>query len=264
MRHIGMLSSGVSSAYTCKLMIDEVGKTNSTLLFTDTLMEHVDNYRFLDEITDYLGVELVRLDTGESPFDVFDREGILGSDRIPLCSRILKLEQTKKLAQAGDTLWWGIDWEEKHRAVAIERNWLESGISSRFPLIEQLTMYQTRFDWLVEIGIKPPVMYEMKYSHSNCGGMCVRGGLNHWAHLYATLPENYAYAEAREAKWQKLHGKENTILRKSIGGQNQNLSLKQYRENYLEGQLFTDTEYHDSGACACMGAFEGSDDGYLA
>ena len=247
-----MLSSGVSSAYACKLMLDEVGKENSVLFFTDTLMEDEDNYRFLDEIAVHLGAEFVRVDTGENPFDLFDRRGVLANDRIPVCSHELKLAQTKRYAQPGDTLWWGIDWEEQHRAGPIERNWSAAGIHSRFPLIEQLTLHQARFDWLKAIGIEPPRMYALGFAHANCGGICVRGKLGHWAHLYRTWPERYAYAERREQEWQRKHGKDNTILRKSIGGEYQNLSLKRFREEYLEGQLFSDSYDLDSGACACM------------
>lgn len=569
-RHIGMLSSGVSSAYACKLMIDEVGKENSILFFTDTLMEDEDNYRFLVEIVLHLGATYVKVDEGMNPFDFFDQKGMLGSDRVPICSEKLKLMQTKKFVKEGDTLWWGIDWEEKHRAEPIERNWKESGIHSRFPLIEQLTLHQTRFDWLREIGIRPPRMYELGFSHANCfhgqtrfitsagirtledcagetvkvigagkstpwrdaeiksfgkqellslklsrngatktvrataehrwfiragrthrrerttlelvpgdrlfsayariepnvrpsavgimhgivygdgsrpktnqparlllvgekaelapyfgalpqtldkdgnleisdlpryfkdppplkesksylygflagyfatdgsaskstysmssanafdmglvediaavlgiganptreqwrkgfgetetplfsvsfvaatlredfflrsrhraafkpatarpsewqvvsvertgevdevycavvpeghaftlehniltgncSGMCVRGKLGHWAHLYRVWPDRYAYAEQREQGWQEKHGKDNTILRKSIGGEYQNLSLKRFREEYLEGQLFTDTEFSDSGSCACMAVYAGGED----
>ena len=257
MRHIGMFSSGVSSAYAAKLMMDEVGKENSLLFFTDTWMEDNDNYRFMDEMVVHLGIEFVKVNTGENPFDVFDREGLLGSDRTPLCSRILKMEQTRKFAQEGDTLWWGIDFEEKHRSIAIERNWAAAGIHSRFPLIENLVTHSERFEWLDEIGIKPPRMYELGFAHANCAGMCVRGSMGHWAHLYRTWPENYAYAEEREQAWQRLHQKDNTILRKSENGVMQNLSLKRFREDYLEGQLYTDTEYHDSGACACMEVYAG-------
>ena len=255
MRNVGMLSTGVSSFYTCVLMKREAEAKGeeAVLLFTDTQMEDADNYRFLNECVAYLDLPLYWLKHAVGdPFDLFDQQGVLGSDRIPVCSRILKREQTEKFAAEGDTLWWGIDIEEQHRAGPIERNWLKRGVASRFPLIEQMTLHREKFDYLEEIGIKPPRMYELGFAHANCSGMCVRGKLGHWAHLYRTWPDRYAYAEEREQAWQRLHGKPNTILRKSINGVKENMSLKRYREEYLEGQLFADTSHQDSGACACM------------
>lgn len=257
-RHVGMLSSGVSSFIACTLMKAEAERLGheAVLLFTDTQMEDQDCYRFLDECEGYLGLPLHRLQHPVgNPFDLFDQQGVLGSDRIPVCSRILKREQTEKFAREGDTLWWGIDIEENHRAEPIERNWLARGIASRFPLIETLSTHQGRFEKLAAIGIKPPRMYALGFAHANCGGICVRGKLGHWAHLYRTWPERYAYAEQREREWQELHSKQNTILRKSVRGERQNMSLREYREDYLEGQLFTDTEHHDSGSCACMESY---------
>ena len=268
--HIGMFSTGKSSAYACQLMIDEVGKENSLLFFTDTRMEDEDNYRFMSEMFNHFGVSLaierwdegsraVHVHTGLNPFDLFDKQGMLGSNRIALCSRILKREQTEKFVQEGDTLWWGIDIEEKHRSIPIRSNWEKKGVHSRFPLIERYTTHAEPIEWLERIGIKPPRMYELGFAHANCSGMCVRGGLGHWAHLYRVWPDRYAYAEERERQWQQLHGKDHTILRKSVNGKRQNISLERYRKEYLEVENLEDTANYDSGACACMEVYEGDD-----
>jgi len=256
MLHIGTLSSGAGSAYACKLMIDEVGKENAQLIFTDTLWEDSDNYRFLNEITTHLDAPLVRLTHGKNPLELAWSEKALPSNRMAFCSRKLKrepLETYIKTLNEPVTLWWGIDIEEKHRSIPIQRNWCENfGAASRFPLIEQVTPRYETFEWLHSIGIKRPRMYDKGYSHANCAGRCVRAGLSHWAHLYRTDPDRYYEVECLEQRWQQDFNKPNTILRKS----GEPISLKDFRQQYLEGGTLFPQDVSD-GACGCMATFEG-------
>jgi hypothetical protein len=49
MKHIIFYSGGIGSWMTAKRVIDKEGKENAVLLFTDTLIEDEDLYRFLKE-----------------------------------------------------------------------------------------------------------------------------------------------------------------------------------------------------------------------
>ena len=274
MLHIATLSSGAASAYTAQLMIDEVGRDNCQAIFTDTLVEDADNYRFLDEIVAHLGVPYFRLCEGKTPLELAWSEHALPSDLIPFCSRKLKREPMERyieeLQDAENihdiTLWWGIGVEESHRAVAIGRNWLANyNIHSRFPLIEQTVYHNRPFEWLEEIGIKRPRMYDEGFQHANCGMQgCVRGGLNHWALLYDRRPDVYAQTEALEQQWQRDFGKHNTILRITRDGVKSQISLKDFREQHLENKPLFNGDFNQDlfptepkNACGCMAqAFE--------
>ena len=38
-------------------------------------------------------------------------------------------------------------------------------------------------------------LYELGFSHNNCGGVCVRAGRKHWLHLLDVFPDRYAQAD---------------------------------------------------------------------
>ena len=254
-RHIGTLSGGVTSFYACHLMKQE--QSDAELLHTSTSFEDESTERFLLECVLHLGLNYTKLTHPDGDvWGVFDRVKLLGNNRAPVCSRVLKIEQTQSYVQEGDTLYWGLEYSPKDipRAEPIERNWLERGVKSRFPLIENKLSKQAAFDFCASVGIALPELYAKGFEHSNCGGRCVRAGLGHWAHLYRTYPERYQDSEEREASWQQRHGKSNTILKKS----GKPISLKEFREQYLEGVLYGTYDLRDErgdGSCACMSAY---------
>lgn len=49
--HVAMFSGSASSAYVAYHIVQKYGKENCVLLFTDTLWEDIDNYRFMDEVS---------------------------------------------------------------------------------------------------------------------------------------------------------------------------------------------------------------------
>lgn len=71
MKHIVMYSGGIGSWAAAKRVIAQQGKENVILLFTDTLIEDEDLYRFLKETSADFGCELVWLKEGRDPWQVF-------------------------------------------------------------------------------------------------------------------------------------------------------------------------------------------------
>ena len=98
-------------------------------------------------------------------------------------------------------------------------------------------------------GLKPPRLYEMGFSHNNCGGFCIKAGQAHFALLLRTMPERYKYHEEQEQNIQDLLGKPVTILRRQINNKRVPISLKEFRENLeRQGDLFDKDEW---GGCGC-------------
>lgn len=205
--HIGMLSGGVPSAYACSLMLEEHGKDHCQFLFTDTKWEDPDTYRFLDEVVNYLGAEYVVKADGRTPPELFKDERMLGNDRAPICSRILKTQQAVfyieelRLQGKEPILYFGITPEEEGRVERITKNYEHNPITPvqvRFPMVERNICRETAFDIVEgEWGIKRPYIYTLKsvkgrgFEHNNCGGRCIRGGVNHHMLLYEILPDRY-------------------------------------------------------------------------
>lgn len=109
-------------------VIEQQEKENVILLFTDTLIEDIDLYRFLDETEQDFGIEITRIADGRTPWQVFKDTRFLGNSKLAKCSHILKQEIAKKWLQSNYgpdecILYLGIDFTEIHRTKAPVKNW---------------------------------------------------------------------------------------------------------------------------------------------
>lgn len=255
MKHIVFYSGGIGSYATAKRVIEKQGKENVILLFTDTLIEDEDLYRFIDESVKQLGAEYIRLEDGRTPWEVFKDVRYLGNSRLAQCSHLLKQKPADKWLKANFkpdecVLYLGIDWTEEHRTKAPVKNYAPYKVE--FPMCEE--PYITKDEMISELeslGIKQPRLYERGYSHNNCGGFCVRAGQGHFAHLLKDNPELYKYHEQKEQEMRDFLGKDVSILRRTRNGVRYNLTLKQLREE-LETDQTEKIDFEDIGGCGCF------------
>jgi len=230
MNRVVMFSSGAASAIAAERVLKQY---SATLLFTDTRFEDADNYRFANEVYQYFlkqgyEADLEMVKDGRTPLELFKDEGILGNDRVPVCSRKLKGDQTIKwLKKQGRplTLYFGFDFKELHRAKRVTERYAKLDVGCEYPLCKppysppdkQLYIRQ---EW----GIEPPRMYRLGFKHANCGGRCVRGKVNHWRQLLRVWPDRYKEMEEFEGqfkggKYTFLPGVSLTELRESCESQ---------------------------------------------
>lgn len=258
MKHIVFFSGGVGSYFTAKRVIALYGKENVILLFTDTLIEDQDLYRFMKEACKRLGVEVTVIADGRTPWEIFEQEKFIGNSRVANCSKYLKQAVSKKWVKKNfkpdeAILYLGIDWTEQHRTRAPEIHWKPYQV--KFPMCDE--PYLTKQDMLEELereGIEIPKLYKLQFQHNNCGGFCVRGGHGHFKHLYEKLPELYKYHEEKEQALMKVieerTGEIHTILKRQKDNVIYPLSLKQLRE---EIEISPETiDSLDIGGCGCM------------
>lgn len=235
-----MFSGGASSAYVAKWVVDKYGKDSCVLLFTDTLWEDKDNIRFMEEIAEYIGIEITRIYDGRTPEEVFFQQKFLGNARFAKCSEELKVKQTLiytenlRLQGYEPILYFGIGPHEKHRADNLTRHYehfpLEP-IKCVFPMIDSISA-DCKAKYIIENEwkIKLPRMYELGFSHANCGGRCVRGGLHHYARLYLIWPRQYLNQEEMEIKFNTQFKMAVSILKKD----GKPYTLKEFREDVLD------------------------------
>lgn len=179
-RHVVFFSSGAGSWAAAKIVAQKHGTDGLVLLFADTLIEDEDNYRYLQDAAANVGGELVIVRDGRTPWEVFKAKRWIGNSRVAQCSHVLKQEPCRQWVETHDpthqaVLHVGIDWTETHRLESIERNWKPWRVTA--PLTEP--PYYTKEQiilWGESEGLRPPRLYEMGFSHANCGGFCVRGG----------------------------------------------------------------------------------------
>jgi hypothetical protein len=255
LKHLVSFSGGVCSFWASQRVIAEHGPKNVTNLFADTRMEDEDLYRFNQEASEYLGVQMVTVCDGRNPWEVFRDERMIGNPRADLCSRILKRDLlwawTRKHRDPKTTIvYLGLDWEEEHRTLrtrAANPEWrVEAPMQSRPWWTKEMMLAE-----LQRIGIRPPRLYTFGFPHNNCGGFCIKAGQAHFVHLLRTLPERYQWHEEQEQELIRDLGKDVAILRDRRGGKTKPMSLRALRLRVEAGDWGKTGEQHEWGGCGC-------------
>jgi hypothetical protein len=269
-----MFSGGIGSWAAAKRVAAEHGTADLTLLFTDTLIEDEDLYRFLSEAAANVGGALVKLAEGRDPWQVFADVRFLGNSRVDPCSRVLKREMSDKwLIEHCDptetTVYVGIDWSEIHRydrepgtrnpkdKGGLKQRKALQGWHYEAPLCS--APYLTKGDMIGMLkaeGIVPPRLYALGFAHNNCGGFCVKAGFGHFANLLRQMPERYAFHEAKEQEFMAMVGRDDiAILKRQKGRGDEDyegykpVTLKMFREEVEAGKQ---VDMFDLGGCGCF------------
>jgi len=252
MQHLVAYSGGLGSFEVTRLLVQKYRLDSITAVFTDTLTEDEDLYRFLTDTIAYLGCQFVHLADGRNIWDVFESVRFMGNSRIDPCSKHLKREMFRKYLvehwpNASEvTLYYGIQEHEKHRITSIRDRWAPYCVEA--PLIALGTTKEEMQHTLAEVGIVLPRLYELGFEHNNCGGFCVKTGQRQMAQLLKTLPERYRWHEERQERLFNNIGPHG-FIRKTVKGELHYLSLKEFREMVEAGeqvQMFQD------GGCGCF------------
>ena len=250
MKALVFFSGGISSFVAAHLSVQKYGSGNVELLFTDTLIEDEDLYRFIEESSHSLGCKLHKISDGRNPWQVFSDFRYVANTRASLCSIELKVKPAKKWvtenAPSDVALIFGIDEFEKHRCPAIQRNWLPYTV--QFPLCENIIGYDVRRSILESYGLKRPRLYDIGFSHNNCGGFCVKAGQEHFARLYRAMPDRYKYHADMEQKAIDSGINHSGIIRVTRDGVVGYMTLHEYSK-HIEKGLFD--EYETLG-CGCF------------
>ena len=235
-----------------KACVDKFGKKNVLLLFADTMMEDEDLYRFKNECIAFLGCELVTLSDGRTPFEIFKDVKFMGNSMVDFCSKLLKREPLnkwfKKNYQPEEAhMHLGIDYSEEHRLVGVQKRM--KPYIYRSTLVEDGRIINK--DLSEQFGIKRPRLYNWKLGHNNCGGFCIKAGLGHYKALFEASPERYAEFETKEADVYESIGAVYPFLKKTEDKVLKRLTLKDYREQYLEPNLVSLEDSQEYGGCGC-------------
>lgn len=264
MKYVVHFSGGLCSFWAAVRAIAKYGKENVILLFANVRMEDVELYQFLIEASGYLGIPVIVLQDGRTPWDLFDAKGMLGNSRFPLCSVMLKREPLDKWRRENTTpethtFILGLDWTEQHRMDGVGG---KPGMTQIFapwrveaPMMEEPIWDKCRMQRELDaIGIKLPQLYKAGFPHNNCGGFCVKAGHAHFAHLLKTYPDRYAFHEAKEEAVRTSTGKDYSILNDRRGdGKKKTLTLRMLRLRIEAGEAF---DRDDWGGCGCSVDFQ--------
>jgi len=252
--HLVQFSTGAASAEVAWRVVAEHGAANVVLLTADTLAEDEDNWRFAQQVADRLGCEWVRLADGRTPMQVGRDRKCVPSNRMAVCSQILKRElldeyRAAHFDPASTIVYLGYDWTEMHRVEAARQHWAPWTV--RCPLTDRPFLWKRDILSLWrERGIEPPRLYGYGFQHANCGGACVRGGQAQWSLLLQVNRARYLEWEAEEQASRDMLGKDVSILRDRTGGTTTALPLREFRERIERQPSMFDAD--DWGACGCL------------
>lgn len=251
-KRIVSFSGGVGSWACAKEVVRLHGKEDVVLLFSDVMMEDEDLYRFLEEASADIGIPITRIADGRTPWQVFEDVRFIGNSRVDPCSRILKrdlmADWREKNCNPLSVTYFGIDWTEAHRFEDAQKRhapWICSAPLCKPP-------YKLKSEWLADMvscGIKPPRLYEMGFSHNNCGGFCVKAGHSHFKHLLKKMPERYAVHEAHEKRLRGL-GINGTILRSRKNKTTTPITLETFRK-WMEAEPDYKPDDDFAAGCGC-------------
>lgn len=232
--NIVCISGGISSAWVAWWAKNNLPKKNTIYYFNDTKWEHPDLYRFLEDVKKWLDIEILEDSDGRTPEQVFYDQNMIGSNRAPICSKVLKAKRLQKYCKPGDVLYFGIDTGEMRRVGRIAPVYARLQCETRFPIIETITRRAEMEALLKWSKIELPEMYKQGFKHNNCHGGCVRAGVKTWKLLYQVYPEVYKDRERIETEFREG---QYTFIK--------GLSLKRLRE-IIENQIAFDYENHES------------------
>jgi len=261
-KRIVMFSGGIGSWYAAKCVAHKYGTEDLYLVFSDVkgnstnphIGEDEDTYRFIKEAADNVGGTLVYLNEGRDIWELFKEQNFLGNSRIANCSKYLKQKPARKwLKENCDpedcVIYVGIDWTEMHRLPAIVKNYLP--YKAEAPLTEPPYMDK---DQMIEAarqeGLKTPRLYDLGFSHNNCGGGCVRAGQGQFKQLLQIMPERYEVWEKKEQELREHIGKDVSILTEMVKGVKKPLTLTELRKRACDSPSLIDEL--DIGGCGCF------------
>lgn len=255
MKYICSLSGGVASAVATDRAIQRYGRENVTLWFADTSWEDPDLYRFLDDLMQRWGGDLIRYKDGRTPLQIAETQNIIPNSRIAPCTKELKIfpfRRYLKTVPKPVTVLLGLDWKEQHRHEGPRRNYESiEGVTVDYPLMWKPFEHQPYQTVVFSWGIKVPVLYALGWGHNNCGGRCVKQGMKDWLRLRQEFPERFNDVRDWETQQREIGDarKDYTILKVRKGGVNTPITLVDLvKERVLDPE---ETGQDDLFSCFC-------------
>src|SRR3990167_172854 len=169
-RTIIWFSGGVPSAVAGKITLDKY--PDAIPVFIDTHSEEKDLYRFLDDIQNWYGKEIIRLSSNKytSVDDVVTKTKYMSGIAGARCTLELKKKVRFAFQQVDDIHVFGytIDNRDFRRAIRFVENNFE--LILYFPLVNKGYTKKDCFNVIEEVGITIPYMYRINYDNNNCPG----------------------------------------------------------------------------------------------
>lgn len=233
--HVVLFSGGLASFETARRVIANQNKNEVLLWFFDTLIEDQDTYRFINDCENFLDIPIERLSDGRNMWEVFRDEKFIGNSQKCVCNRVLKRQLLEKILKIrfpmkNVVLYFGLEYNEPKRISKLVSSWAFKGYKVGIPLqksphLDRKLLIETTNETHIPI----PRMYELGFAHNNCGGGCVKAGIQQWTQLWRLFPERFLWHEKEESITRIYLNKDVAILRDRHYHQTKPLTLENLR-----------------------------------
>lgn len=231
MKYIVQFGGGVTSAECLKRTIDKYGRIDTIALFADIGQERNeqgqvvdgecdDLYRFMSEVEQLLAFSIFKLKSakyGPGVWPVFFKERFIANRQVgDPCSakkkrKVLNDYIKRHYTEHDAVIVTGLDFTEMNRVNRFAAKMLP--FKTWAPLTEEPIKRKSQLiiEWS-NMGIEPPKLYEEGFTHNNCSGFCVKGGLFSFYTLWLKRRHVYLHHENQEKTFGETVGKY-TILK---------------------------------------------------
>lgn len=213
---IGWWSGGITSAVTCKLVLDLYGLDNCRIIFIDTMNEDEDTYRFKIDCEKWYGknIETIKSTKHKSIQDVWIRYKALNNATGAVCSSELKRAVREVWEKHNE--WkhqaFGFELSEYKRAMGLKLN--HKHTKPIFPLMMYGYTKKDCINIVQEKNITVPRVYSYGYLNNNCFKTgCVQGGIGYWQKIQREFPEKFNTMAEMEHRITELKEKPITMLK---------------------------------------------------
>lgn len=187
-RTVVWFSCGAASAVAAKIAVKQ--HENVSVVYCDTGGEHPSNKKFLNDVQDWIGQEIIVLKNEKyiNHFDVMRKHHYVNSPTGTMCTRKLKWRVRVNFQKDDDLHIFGFTLEERNRAERFDAK--NPDLETEWILIDGGITKGDTLGMIQHAGIELPVMYQLGYGHNNCIG-CPQGGLGYWNKIRKDFPEAF-------------------------------------------------------------------------
>lgn len=193
---------GANSAVMAKFVLQEIP---TALVAHCDLGDsvHEDNHRFIDDLEQWYGVEILRLRSEkyaniDAVFD--DRKYLAGVNGAP-CTGEMKFAPRQDFQLPSDTHYWGYTADPRDHKRFRDMIKAYPYLKQRSPLIDMGMRKRDTHAYLAECGIKRPYVYEIGMPNGNCLCCVKASSPNYWAHQRKWFPLVFARRAAQCRKY---------------------------------------------------------------
>ena len=215
---IGWWSGGVTSAVTCKAIIDIYGLDRCRFIFMDTLNEDNDTYRFQNDCQKWYGKEIETISALGNKFQAIEEIWLhyktLNSATGAICSSTLKRDLRLKWQKENEYTHqaFGFDLDEPKRVKSMAMN--HKIAKPIFPLWMLGLSKKDCIGILQDAEIDIPYAYKLGFQNNNClKTMCIQGGIGYWQKVLKDMPDKFDRMAELEHRITDLKGKPVTMLK---------------------------------------------------